>query len=140
MRHTPHSSPKVMVPKHSSETRKPLWPKSLYRISSSFLYTIALPLCCRYGKQWTLYPFNRAIGGREISISIVLRFSPICKSLGVFCSLCTDHLRQAYSSVHSSVNLPGGSRAAVRGLPGAMCWHSITGEMLMWMKGQVEPC
>src|SRR5260370_11166094 len=33
----PRSSPKVMVPRHNSETRNPLWPNSLYRMDGSLL-------------------------------------------------------------------------------------------------------
>ena len=29
----PHSSPNVIVPRHSSETRRPVFPSSLYRIA-----------------------------------------------------------------------------------------------------------
>src|SRR6266487_745504 len=50
-----------MVPKHSSETRKPLLPKSLYRIIPSFLNKITLLFCCRHGKQWILCPSSSIV-------------------------------------------------------------------------------
>src|SRR5262245_30043329 len=35
----PHASPKVIVPKHNSDTRSPLLPSSLYLTASSFAHT-----------------------------------------------------------------------------------------------------